>query len=170
MSTAACEGGNKAVFWKPAFIFGNIAPNSNQQLLAREDQWLFKLGEDKNYLPSSKCHFPLSFFRSVTTERKMAWLLNRSTDSVRVGILTAQSHNRSGPPQLVIGLYPGLFGKDVLAGENPMMAWTFLNQFIKADSNYPVTDFRTPGWVHSTKKQWWSQLTSYVLDQFSSKL
>ena len=33
-----------------------------------------------------------------------------------------------------------------------------------------MTDFRTPVWVHSTKKQWWSQLTNYILDQFSGEL
>jgi len=47
---------------------------------------------------------------------------------------------------------------------------TFLNQFVKADSNYSTTDFRTPGWAYSTKKQWWSQLTNYVLNQLNDEL
>ena len=63
-------------------------------------------------------------------------------------------------------LASGNVGKDVLVRENPAMARTFLNLFIKAKGNYPTTDFRTLGWVHSTKKQWWSHLTLYVLEHF----
>jgi len=40
----------------------------------------------------------------------------------------------------LIGLYPGL-GKDVPIGENPAMARTFLNQFVKIDENYLAIDF-----------------------------
>ena len=36
--------------------------------------------------------------------------------------------------------------------------------------NYLTTGFRTLGWVHSAKRQWWSQLINYVLDQFCDKL
>ena len=81
----------------------------------------------------------------------MAWQLTRSTDSVHVGILTAQGYSQSGPLRLVIGLYPGLFSKDIPAGENPTMALTFLNQFVKTDGNYPAIDFRAPGWVHQQR-------------------
>jgi len=70
----------------------------------------------------------------------------------------------------VIGFYPGLVDKDVPGGENPAMARTFLNQLVKVEGNYSVRDFKTPGWVHSTKKQWWSQLTNYVLNEFSDEL
>ena len=83
-------------------------------------------------------------------ERMMEWLLNRSTNSVHVGIITIQGYNQSGP--LVIGLYLDLIGKDVLTGENLMMARTFLNQFVKDDKNYLVIDFKTPCWVHSMKE------------------
>ena len=86
------------------------------------------------------------------------------------GILTPQSYRWLGHPRPVIGLYPGLADKYVPPGENLAMSRTFLNQFVKADGNYLMTDFRTPCWVHSTKKQWWSQLTTYILDHFSGKL
>ena len=39
-----------------------------------------------------------------------------------------------------------------------------------ADDNYPVINFRTPSWVHSTKKKWWSQSTNYILNQFNGEL
>ena len=71
---------------------------------------------------------------------------------VHVGILTAQGYNRSGPPRLVIDLYPGLVGKGVPVGDNLAMAQTFLNQFVKVEENYSATGFRMPGWFHSTKK------------------
>jgi len=61
-------------------------------------------------------------------------------------------------------------GWDAPVGKNPAMVPTFFNQFIKADGNYPATYFRTPGWVHCTKKQWWSSLTMYVLEYFGKDL
>ena len=73
----------------------------------------------------------------------MEWLVTRSTNSIHAGILTSQGYSRSGPPRPVIGLYPSLVGKDVLVGENLAMARMFLNMFVKADGNYPATDFRT---------------------------
>jgi len=59
--TVTFEGDNREVLHKPTFMFGDVAPDSIQQLLAREDQWLFKIGKDKYYLLSSMHHFPLSF-------------------------------------------------------------------------------------------------------------
>ena len=44
MSTVVLEGSNRAVFWKPTFVFEDAAPNTYQQLLAGEDQLIFKTG------------------------------------------------------------------------------------------------------------------------------
>ena len=67
ISTAIFEDSNPAVLYKPSFMFGDVTPDLNQQLLAGlnkqllagEDQWIFKIREDKYYLPSIKHHFPL---------------------------------------------------------------------------------------------------------------
>jgi len=82
----------------------------------------------------------------------MNWHVTRFTESVHVEILTFQGFSRTGPPRSIIGLHPGNVGRDVPVGENPIMVPTFLNQFVKAKGNYPATDFRMPGWVHSFKK------------------
>jgi len=50
------------VFPKPAFMFRDAAPDTDQQLLAGEDPWIFTIGGEKYYLHKSKRHFPLSFF------------------------------------------------------------------------------------------------------------
>ena len=50
------------------------------------------------------------------------------------------------------------------------MAQTLLNQFVKTNGNYPTTDFRTLGWVHYTKKQWWSSPILYILEYFGEDL
>ena len=60
--------------------------------------------------------------------------------------------------------------QDLPAGENPAMVQTFLNQFIRVQGNYPVRDFRAPGWVHPTLKLWWRDLTLYVLKYFGEEL
>ena len=45
-----------------------------------------------------------------------------------------------------------------------------MNLFIKVEANHPATDFKPQGWVHSTKRQWWSNLTVYILEHFSGDL
>jgi len=81
-------------------MFGDVALNTDQQLLAEEGQWIFNLNGKKYYRPSSKRHFPLSFFQCVTRPRKMNWQVTRTADSVHVGVLTTSSHGytRAGPP------------------------------------------------------------------------
>jgi len=41
-------------------------------------------------------------------------------------------------------MHSGRIEQDLPVGENPAMAQTFLNQFIKVHHNYPARDFRTP--------------------------
>ena len=97
----------------------------------------------------------------------MAWHVTRSTYSVHVGILTLQGYNRSGLSRPVIRLYPGLVDKDLPIEDNPLMALTFLNQFVKADGNYPTLTLRHQ--IRSTRQRS-NQLTNYIMDQFSSEL
>jgi len=61
-TTAPLEDSDRRIYRKPSFIFGDAAPDNDHQLLAEEGQWIFKLDGEKYYLPSSKRHFPLSFF------------------------------------------------------------------------------------------------------------
>jgi len=53
--------------------------------------------------------------------------------------------------------------------ENPAIAQTFDNQFLKVSGNYLVTDFRAPGWIHPLKA-WWKNMTQYVLAYFGEDL
>jgi len=50
------------------------------------------------------------------------------------------------------------------------MARTFLNYFIKDKGDYPGRDFWSPGWIHSSKKQWWSQIHELHTDEFEIML
>ena len=50
-----------------------------------------------------------------------------------------------------------------------MVAQTFGNQFLKAHGNYPVTNFKIPGWIHPPKA-WWRDLTLYILAHFEEDL
>ena len=72
--------------------------------------------------------------------------------------------SRSGPPLSIITLHPGNVSRDVPMGENPIKFPTFLNQFVKAEVNYPAADSLTLGWVSSFKQQWWSSLMMYMLE------
>jgi len=67
-------------------MFGDAAPDTDQQLLAEEGQWIFTVEGEKYYLSSSKRHFPLSYFESVTASRKMRWSVTWFTDSVHIDL------------------------------------------------------------------------------------
>jgi len=71
LTTAPLEDCDRKIYRKPGFMFGDAAPDTDHQLLAGEGQWIFNLDGEKYYLPSSKRHFPLSFFQCVTRVRKM---------------------------------------------------------------------------------------------------
>ena len=122
-------------------MFGDVAPDPDRQLLAREGQWIFQLDYEKFYLPSNKRHFSLSFFQCVTKTRKMPWQVSRSTDSVHVGklILHSPGYARAGPPRCIMGLHPRNVSREIPVRENPAVAPTFGNQFFKVHGNYPAT-------------------------------
>ena len=107
ISTTVLEGQNRTVYRKSEFIFGDAAPDTDQQLLAREGQWVYTLDGDWYYLPENKCHYLLAFFQLVIMPRMMRWGVSRCTESVHVGFLTLGGFTRSGPPRNVIGLQPG---------------------------------------------------------------
>jgi len=58
LTITALENNNMVVFPKPAFMFRDAAPDTDQQLLAGEDPWIFTIGGEKYYLHKSKRHFP----------------------------------------------------------------------------------------------------------------
>ena len=137
LTIAPLDDCDRKVYRKPGFMFGDAAPDTDHQLLAGEEQWIFNLNGEKYYLPSSKRHFPLSFFQCVTRPRKMKWQVTRTTDSVHVGKLIAASlgYTRAGPPHCILGLHPGNVLPDIPVGENSVMAQTFGNQFRQLPGN-----------------------------------
>ena len=68
---APIEDHNRMVYKKLDFMFEDATLDIDQQLLTEEGQWIFTIKDEKYYLPSSKQHFPLSFFQSVMEPRKM---------------------------------------------------------------------------------------------------
>ena len=73
LTTTPLEDCDRKIYLKPGFMFGDATPDTDHQLLAREGQWIFNLNGEKYYIPSSKHHFPLSFFQYVTRPQKMKW-------------------------------------------------------------------------------------------------
>lgn len=54
--------------------------------------------------------------------------------------------------------------------ETPLVANTFLNQFVTSNGEFPCKDFRPLGWVHFSPKNWWALITSYFLKTFEDHL
>ena len=121
LTTAPLEDSDRRIYQKPGFMFRDAAPDNDHQLLAGEEQWIFKLDGEKYYLPSSKRHFPLSFFQCVMRARKMQWQVTRTTDSIHVRklIILSPGYTRVGPPRCILGLHPGNILPDIPVGENP---------------------------------------------------
>ena len=105
LTTALMEDHNWVIYRIPDFMFGDTKPDTDQQLLIGEGQWIFTIEGEKYYLPSTKCHFPLSFFYSVTVPWKMRWSVTWSTSSVHVRILTLNGYNNCGSSRAVLGMH-----------------------------------------------------------------
>ena len=48
-------------------------------------------------------------------------------------------------------------------GETPKQASTFISTFIKVKDDFSKSDFRVPGWVHSSNTTWWARIVRFVL-------
>lgn len=163
ISAARLKSPERVIYWKPAFLFGDDALDPNGELSVEEDRWIFKIGDDKYYLPPNRRHFPLSYFICVTQPRKMPWSLTQGSDFVRIGKFLFREATGADPPRLSRGLLPSLRGKYIPVGEMPSVAPIFISSFLQVDRNYPAGDFRALGWVHSSPSHWWSKITSFVL-------
>ena len=150
-------------------MFRDATPDADRKLLAEEDRWIFKINDSRFYIPINRQWVPLTYFTCVTRERKMQWHLTPGSESVHVGQFTFRGASRAGPPTYVTGLQPHLVG-EITTGEMPSTTATFINSFVKAGGNYLASDFRAPSWVHYNPNQWWSKMTSFVLDKFESVL
>ena len=98
-------------------MFGDAAPDTDQQLLAEEGQWIFTVEGEKYYLSSSRQHFSLLYYQSVTAPRKMKLSVTQFTDSVHVEILTLHSYNHCGSPKAVLGMHLQRIRQDLPVGE-----------------------------------------------------
>ena len=54
LTTTVLENHNREVCQKPDFTFGDSVLDTDQQIHTGEGQWIFSVGEEKYYLPSSK--------------------------------------------------------------------------------------------------------------------
>ena len=70
----------------------------------------------------------------------------------------------------MVGLQPDLLRSEYPTGETPKQAGIFINQFIAAGGDFPKGEFRALGWIHSSGKQWWSRMVSFVLEELQGVL
>ena len=96
----------------------------------------------------------------------MDWELIKSLSGVSLGKIGANTAYPAGHGREVVGLQPGLVISEYLTGETPQQVTTFIYQFMVVKGNFLLGEFRTIGWIHSTKKQWWSRIVSFALALF----
>jgi len=95
--------------------------------------------------------------------------LSRFVSSVSLGRLGAKEVYSAGHGKDVFGLFLELVRPEYLKGETPQLGATFINQFMKVRSDFPV-DFCPLGWVHSTNKSWWGRMVGFVLVELRALL
>jgi len=99
----------------------------------------------------------------------MEWDLSKSISGVSFSKLGANEAYPAGHVKDVFGLYPELVRPEYPIGETSQLATTFINQFLKVRGEFP-TDFRPPGWVHSTDESWWGRMVGFVLIELGDLL
>ena len=105
----------------------------------------------------------------MSVHRTMEWDLSQSIFDVSLGELGAKEAYPAGHEKDVFGLFPEIVGAEYPKGETPLLATTFINQFLKVRGDFS-TDFRPLGWVHSTDKSWWSRMVVFILAELRDVL
>ena len=82
-------------------------------------------------------NYPLAFFQSVITTRKMTWSVSQIAESVQVSFLTSREFSRSGPLRSILSLHLGNVGRDVPAGGNPVRVSTYFELIYKCRRKLP---------------------------------
>jgi len=75
-----------------------------------------------------------------------------------------------GQGRKTIGLQPGLVRAEYPTRETPQRVPTFINRFMTAKGDFPSSEFRVIGWIHSSEKQWWFRMVNFALVQLEDLL
>ena len=97
--------------------------------------------------------YPLAYLRYTLVRRVMEWDLSKTISGVSLGKLGVNEAYPAGHKKNVFGLFPEIIRAEYPKGEAPLLATTFINQFLKVRGDFS-TDIRPLGWVHSTDKSW----------------
>jgi len=60
----------------------------------------------------------------------------------------------------ILELLPGPKRQEFPTSETPKQVITFISRFMQVKGEFPETNFRMPGWVHSLKITWWAKMAS----------
>ena len=64
----------------------------------------------------------------------------------------------------IVGLFSGSLDAEFPVGETLHQASMFINQFLDVKGDFPPSEFRALGWVHSSDKYWWFRIMGFVLE------
>lgn len=110
------------------------------------------------------------YLQSVSIPRPMNSHLTKAQDGVLLGGFSSHGAHPLATGKRGSGLLLGLWRKEFALGETPLIANTFLHQFVDVKGEFPCQDFRLLGWVNSSTKGWWAMLTNHCLTIFNKYL
>jgi len=167
-STAIFEGSNRPPLRKPIFMFGDAALDTGTSCWPRHSSGSSKLR--KISIISPRWIDIILYPSSSQWQWRGGWIGVWAGAQTRCKMECSSSLDFLVGTRLILGLHPSLVKKEVPVGKILAMARTFLNYFIKDKGDYPGRDFWSPGWIHSSKKQWWSQIHELHTDEFEIML
>lgn len=97
---------------------------------------------------------PLTYMQSMSIQREMDWGITKASHGVSIGKIISHGALPAGYNTDITGLLPGSVRHELPKGEIPKQANCFINRFMKVKGEFPTSEFKAIGWVHTTEKMW----------------
>lgn len=89
------------------------------------------------FLPNIERSYPFIYLQSVSIPNPMNWYLTKTQDVVLLGGFSLHGAFPTATRKYISGLLPGSWKKEFPLGETPLVADTFLHQFVTATGEIP---------------------------------
>jgi len=153
------ESTNCHLFRKQIFLYRDAIYENKEVFFDVHYKWLHQIGERHFFLPNMEQIFLLLYLQSISIHRYMNWHLVKAS-----GVAIRRISNRVAFPvghsREILELFSFSIKQEFPTGKSPKQAGTFISRFMEVKGDFPQSDFRVPGWVHSTKTSWWPKMVA----------
>jgi len=94
----------------------------------------------------------------------------QAQSSIAIGRISSRIAFPVGHSREILELLSVLMKQEFPTSETPKQATIFISRFMEVKGEFSQSDFRTPGWVHSTKTTWRAKMVCFVLKKLEEPL